>query len=232
MALLMLIEFDMNVKMPNKRTRGMTLLETLVVMVLLAILVAMLAPAFSRPSQSSRIACRHNLKQIGAAFQSWAEDNLNAYPMELSTNEGGTQEYAFGPEVFRHFQAMQNELGQSPKVVLCPADMERFPAINFNDFNNSNLSYFVGTTVSATNENMDLFLCGDRNITNGSIPRPNPMELTTNDLAGWIIDNHGGAQSPAGNILFSDYSVNWLSTPALRQALQKPGVAPAVVAVP
>jgi prepilin-type N-terminal cleavage/methylation domain-containing protein len=46
MALSMLRVFDMNTKKSLRRPYGMTLLESLVVMVLLAILVAMLAPAF------------------------------------------------------------------------------------------------------------------------------------------------------------------------------------------
>jgi prepilin-type N-terminal cleavage/methylation domain-containing protein len=224
----MLTVFDMNIKTSNRRREGMTLLETLVVLVLLAVLVAMLAP--TRPR--SRIACKYNLKQIGTAFRMWANDNSNAYPMEVSTNNGGSREFAFGPDVFRHFQAMQNELRQSPQLVLCPYDIKRFAATNFINIDNSNISYFVGITVSATNTSTDVFLSGDRNITNELGSRRGLQRLTTNDSAGWTIDNHGGADDPTGNILLSDGSVQQMNTSRLRQALKKPGVAPTVVAVP
>ena len=210
----------------------MTLLESLVVMVLLAVLVAMLAPAFRARTCCQKINCLNNLKQIGTAFRIWEDDNSNAYPVEVSTNDGGSKEYAFGPEVFRHFQAMANELGQSPKVLLCPMDKERFAAPNFINFDNSNLSYFVGVTVSATNDNPNLFLCGDRNLTNGTNRRRGLLELMSNDLVGWTIGIHGDKKIAAGNILLSNGRVLVLRTPELRQALKKPGVAPTVVAVP
>jgi len=222
----------MNTEISNQRSHGMALLESLVVMVLLAVLVSMLAPAFSRPRQGSRINCSAHLKEIGTAFRIWEDDHMDAYPWEVSTNEGGSKEYASGPEVFRHFQAMQNEMGQVPKTVLCPADKERFAATNFTQFNNSNLSYFAGITVAATNTNTDLFLCGDRNLVNEIGPQSNRLWLTTNDSVAWTIGIHGDEKHPAGNVLFSDGTVQQLSTTGLRQALQKPGVAPAVVAVP
>ena len=222
----------MNSKLSNRRLEGMTLLESLVVMVLLAVLVAMLAPAFRVRSCCQKIYCVNNLKQIGTAFRIWADDNGNVYPMEVSTNAGGSRECAFGPEAFRHFQVMANELGQSPLVLLCPMDKDRVRATNFINFDNSNLSYFVGVTVSATNANPNLFLCGDRNLTNGTGRSHGPLGLTTNDLAGWSIGIHGDRKNTAGNILFSDGRALPLHTPELRQALKKPGVAPTVVAVP
>src|SRR5208283_3573989 len=137
-----------------------------------------------------RISCINNLKQISVAFNIWRNDNSEAYPMEVSTNFGGTTEYAFGPDVFRHFQALQNELGQSPGVVVCPSDKERAASTNFIEFNNSNLSCFVGVTVSATHGNPDLFLRGDRNLTNAPGARRGLLVLTTNGSAGWSAGIH------------------------------------------
>jgi prepilin-type N-terminal cleavage/methylation domain-containing protein len=221
----------MHAKNSNQRRHGMTLLESLVVMVLLAVLVAMLAPAFAPARHHGGPFCINNLKQIGTAFQIWANDHADVYPWETSTNSGGSREYAFGPDVFRHFQIMQNEMGQFPKILLCPKDKERFAATNFINFDNSNLSYFAGITVSAANTNTSLFLSGDRNITNETGVSRGLLRLTTNDVAGWAVGIHGG-ENPSGNILFSDGSAQQMSTPWLRQALQKPGVAPTVVAVP
>ena len=68
MALPMLLVFDMNIKISNRRLDGMTLVEALVVMVLLAVLVTMVLPAM-RPvhSKAPRISCINNLIQIGIA---------------------------------------------------------------------------------------------------------------------------------------------------------------------
>ena len=223
----------MNTKKSNRRPQGMTLLEALVVLGILTVLASMLLPSLARAKcKCGTGSCVNNLKQIGTAFRIWAEDNGNVYPMEVSTNDGGSREYVSGPEVFRHFQAMANELGQSPMVVLCPADKERVAATNFINFDNSNLSYFVGVTVSATNANANLFLCGDRNLTNGTNPRRGLLRLATNDSVGWSMGIHGDKKNAAGNILCSDGRVLVFRTPELRQALKMPGVAPTSVAVP
>jgi hypothetical protein len=137
----------------------MTLSETLVAVAVLAVVCFMLLPALMRPPHvhRARISCGNNLKEVSLAFQVWKDDNLNAYPMELPTNMGGTKEFALGPEVFRHFQAMQNEFGQSPNILICPEDKGRYAATNFINFNNSNVSYFIGITVSAGNHDPSQF---------------------------------------------------------------------------
>jgi hypothetical protein len=209
------------------------MVEALMVVGVLVVLSAMLLPRLVRAHTCCQhISCVYNLKQIGTAFRIWANDNLNAYPMELSTNVGGTKEYAFGPEVFRHFQAMQNELGQSPKIVVCPEDRQRSASTNFEHFNNSNLSYFVGITVAATNGNLDLFLCGDRNLTNRLGGRTGLFLLMTNGTIGWSAGIHGDKNVTAGNILYSDGRALPLRTSDLTAALKKPGVVPGPLAIP
>jgi hypothetical protein len=229
------LEVILKIKNSHRSEPGITLVEALVVVGALAVLVVMLLPSLSRGhscSHCQRISCINNLKQIGTAFRIWEDDNGNTYPMEVSTNLGGTKEYAFGPEVFRHFQAMQNEMGQSARIVLCPEDTGRSAATNFINFNNANLSYFVGVTVSATNQNPDLFLCGDRNLTNALGARRGLFLLTTNGAVGWSAGIHGDKQMTAGRILFADGRVLPLRTSDLAAALRKPGVAPGPLAIP
>ena len=40
----------------------------------------------------SRISCWSNLRQVNIAFQIWAEDNKNRYPMAVSVTNGGAME--------------------------------------------------------------------------------------------------------------------------------------------
>jgi hypothetical protein len=209
----------------------MTLTEALVVVAFLAILISMILPAFSRARQNSRPSCLNNLNLMGIAFYVWGRDHMGYSPMAVSTNDGGSREYASEPEVYRHFQVMENEFGQSPKVLICPQDKDRFAATNFINFNNSNLSYFLGVTVS-NSANTNLFLSGDRNIANGVGPVRNRLWLTTNDLVTWTVGLHTDEKHSIGYILRADGSAFAASTPELRRALKKPGVAPAVVAVP
>ena len=218
----------MKIKRLEYSERAMTRVELICVVVVVGALAAMLISTVPSARQKvARISCVDNLKEIGISFRVW-ENDFGAYPMEMSTNKGGTKEYDFGPQVFRHFQAMQDYLGQSPRIVVCPADTARVAATSFTNFGNSNVSYFVGITVSAANTNGDLFLGGDRNLNDELGPLRSVSVLATNQQIAWGT----GLHSPGGNILFSDGSVQQLSTPGLETALRKPGVAPATLAVP
>jgi prepilin-type processing-associated H-X9-DG protein len=204
-------------------------------MVMLAILASMLLPAMSRAcTKCQRISCVNNLRQIGTAFYIWENDNGNKYPWEVSTNLDGSKEYVFGP-VFRHFQVMQNELGQSAKVVTCPEDQERKASTNFDNFNNQNVSYFLGVTASTSNasgKRSNLFLSGDRNLTNVLGSGPGMFFLTTNASVGWSRQIHTYKKITCGNILFADGRVVVLPTKDLRKKLNETGAAPAWISLP
>ena len=66
------------------RTRAFTLIELLVVIAIIAILAAILFPVFARARESARRSnCLSNLKQIGVAFQLYAQDYDETYPSGL-----------------------------------------------------------------------------------------------------------------------------------------------------
>ena len=57
----------------------------------IAILAAMLLPALSQAKyRAQSINCMNNMKQIGLAYRTWALDNGDAFPFNVSTNKGGT----------------------------------------------------------------------------------------------------------------------------------------------
>src|SRR5262245_21483936 len=130
---------------PQRQTRAaFSLIELLVVIVVMAVCVGILLPALMRARpHPSRLYCVNQLKQVGLSCRIWANDYGDRFPPQVPTNEGGTLEFVSGPNAFRHFQAMSNELS-TPKILLCPQDRERWiPATSFRtDFNNSKLSYF------------------------------------------------------------------------------------------
>ncbi len=162
----------------------MTLYEVLVVIVVLVIVIGMVLPAFTRPRRPRRISCINYLKQIGTAYRVWANDNGDKYPQNQFEAMGGMkglvdQSSGEGGYTYMVYSLMQNELGQSPKIVQCPDDTRpantnfyfgpknappgtNFASVNVGTFDNTNVSYFVGAGADATMPQS--ILGGDRNL--------------------------------------------------------------------
>src|SRR5262249_21310250 len=156
--------------------------------------------------------CSNNLKQIGLAFNIWALDNGDQFPMAVSTNEGGTKELCSGRNAFAHFAVMSNELS-TPAVLVCPNDTNRHRPTNFtSDLNNSKVSYFVGFDATSTNATM--LLSGDRNLTNSCRQTNGILMVRPGDTPGWTHKLH----NVQGNFLFADGSVQQVSNKMITQA--------------
>ncbi len=136
-------------------------------LVSLVILPALLLPALSRAkSNAQRINCANNMKQMGLAFRTFAIDNDGNFPFNLDTNKGGTLELClpgtdgFDRNAFLHFLVMSNELS-TPKILVCPADTRKRPALNFLTLQAANVTYQVhsGTNITETNPEQVLAVC-------------------------------------------------------------------------
>ena len=221
----------------NQKSAAFTKLELLVVIVVLLVLATMLLPATTRCScKATRISCVNNLKQIGIAYRVWGNDCGDQFPSQTPVSNKGWKDVLTdqnqGAWCWTNYFILQDELGESPKVLLCPAD-ERRPAADFTSFHNTNISYFVGAGAG------DVFpqsiLGGDRNLNAGLTSQKgyglspangngNDITLQTNaikDPYSWTLKMHSGGNSAgAGNILLGDASVQQASNQRFRTDYQ------------
>jgi hypothetical protein len=210
----------------RRRRCAFALKELLAIIVIGAALLTVAVIELENARGRSRtICCSCNLKQIGLSFRTWELDHTGLYPMAVSTNRGGSMEYIESGEVFRHFEALSNELS-TPIVLTCPSD-DRKPAKGFDSsLSNSNISYFVG--LDASSQSPQMFLTGDRNITGGKRQSAGIVELTTNDAVSWGPTLH----KISGNIGLADGSVQQFTKTRLQQALMCTGAQTNRLALP
>ena len=204
------------------RQRNQALTRTDVAVVLVVLFLALVFLLLTLPaaySPTRRIDCLANLKQIGIAYQLWAGDHNDRYPMVVSVTNGGVMELVAAGNVAACFRAMSNELS-TPRLLVCPQDLHRAYATNFaTGFNNTRISYFVGLDVTNGTE-PNRFLSGDDHFAvRGVAAESGVLELPTNAPVSWARARH----KFAGNIGFADGSVRQVATDRLRKALQQTG---------
>jgi prepilin-type N-terminal cleavage/methylation domain-containing protein len=103
--------------MARSERKGLSLVELLVVIGIIAILVALLTPALvNARRQANMVACQSNLRQIGAALLMYGNNwHGSIYPPDLGGDappERRWPVFVFKPAVW------------NPRVMLCPSDVE------------------------------------------------------------------------------------------------------------
>jgi len=186
-----------------------TLIELLVVVAVVIFLGVVLFPAEPRAKSSAkRINCTNNLKQLGFASKTWEMDHDDKFPMDLSVTNGGTMELTESNRLINSFLVISNQLS-TPKILVCPAD-NRAPAAAFDAaLSITNISYFLA--LNADDENPQMFLSGDRNLTNGLPVKNCILLLPTNRPVAWNHQLHNGQ----GNVGLTDGSVQQLTSSRL-----------------
>jgi prepilin-type N-terminal cleavage/methylation domain-containing protein/prepilin-type processing-associated H-X9-DG protein len=195
----------MNSFVLNPRTKAFTLVEMLVVIAIIGILAALLLPALNGGQRrAQRIFCENSLQEIGVAFHVFSNDHTGKFPMDVSTNDGGSMEYIENGfragqifyTAYHTFQVLSNELVRS-QLLVCPADL-REAVSNFPALQNKNVSYFVGA--NGTFDKPASILAGDRNLTTNSFETPTILEIGPQSRLSWTWEMH----QFQGNVVFGD----------------------------
>jgi len=106
----------------RKKSHGFTLIELLVVIAIIAILAAILFPAFARARENARKAsCMSNLKQIGLGLMQYTQDYDERLPRSWIAVEGK-------PEYYRWMDVVQPYV-KSTQLFTCPSDSTNKPFV-------------------------------------------------------------------------------------------------------
>jgi len=184
------------------RTSGLTLIEALVVVAILAVLVTLLLPALTHGGRALVPRCMSNLRQIHLGGVLYASETDGKFPMAPSAENAPSWNGGVSP----HIQKISKHIfGHN---LICPADIERHATATLETLTDLNISYFLNVDVSTNNPAISI-LAGDRNLEAVNQPvKPGLFILSTNIYMRWTDEIH----RRRGCFVFEDGHVQLVGT--------------------
>ena len=206
------------------RSRGFTLIELLVVIAIIAILAAILFPAFARARENARRAsCQSNLKQIGLGVMQYTQDYDERFPLSLSnfttpvkqldTSIPGYQYKTSNGSLIDYYISwmdLTHPYVKSTQLYKCPSASMATDSAYYGYNNGLHLGASAGLPISLAQivRPSEIFMSMDFNwyygnyafltgFVSGYIPDPTNYRILNPHLEG-------------GNYLFTDGHVKWL----------------------
>ena len=176
------------------KSRGLTLIELLVIVAIIGILLALMLPSLMQPREAARrAACLSNLKQLGLAIAMYAEKNGGRCPMDgpIPTLTGSLQ--------------LLSNVTTSARILRCYSDIRVSikSEQEFSRLTTNNVSYSYVPNLVRLGTTHDSVVAMDR-------------IYTTAAGSSWPADaNH---RASGGNVLFADGHVDF--RPKLPSALK------------
>jgi prepilin-type N-terminal cleavage/methylation domain-containing protein len=216
---------------------GLTLIELIMVMFVLAILAAMLLPALGRPRISNGPNCMMNQQRIALGLIMFKDDNGGKFPWHLSVTNGGTMEYNFDghpSSQFRSILQCASGLSMNSSFYICPSDSGRHAATNIAIFTDQNTSYFVNVDAAVATNHASAILTGDRHLAaNGQPVKPGLFYLKNTSDMGWTRELHANSKyTPCGSLGFADGHAEIVTGKNLNAVFQRQGSVTNRLAVP
>ena len=202
------------------RVDAFTRVELVALLGALALLGTLTLPLLaSNRVGSERAVCQGNLRQIGHAFISWADDHGGNFPFLIPTSEGGNNTIALANQIWFQYYWLSNEI-RTPRILVCPADTEKRVVDDWSDSPETGFRHHLAADNSVsyvlaigTRQSPHGLLSGDRNIKptfrNSGSCAAGPLYGSVPSLStvATNLDWGPGLHHYSGNLLLNDGSV-------------------------